>query len=230
MKILLHICCANCALYPTRILREEGHRFTGFWFNPNIHPYQEYELRLHSLKALEDTCRIDMIYPDEYNPEEYFRMVSRDNNNINQTQTSSVETDKDSMALNAENYGRFIPPPSERCTACYWLRLEKTAQQAQEYGFEAFTTSLLISPYQNFEQITRAGKELGEKYNVHFYLRDFRQYFRKAMSYSRELGFYRQKYCGCIFSREESKKNRDLNNKYKILNAKQNKKSEILKS
>jgi predicted adenine nucleotide alpha hydrolase (AANH) superfamily ATPase len=104
-----------------------------------------------------------------------------------------------------------------RCQFCYRLRLEKTAEQAQKHGFEAFTTSLLISPFQDFEQIVSTGKELAEKYNTHFYIRDFRQHFREAMSHAQALGFYRQKYCGCIYSKKEklekSKKSKVKNQK-----------------
>src|SRR4030067_519220 len=91
----------------------------------------------------------------------------------------------------------------ERCKSCYRLRLGKTAEEAQRQGFDAFSTTLMISPYQDFEQIISIGKELAEKHNVIFYFRDFRQYFREAMAYAKEMGLYRQKYCGGIYSREE---------------------------
>jgi hypothetical protein len=191
MKILLHICCANCAIYPVRIFRDEGHNLAGFWFNPNIHPYPEYELRLDSLRGLQERWRIDMIYMDEYKPEEYFKMFNTE-----------------CPDLSGEfNYNRRlpegVPPVPERCKYCYNLRLEKTAEQARLNSFDAFSTTLLISPYQDFEQIMSTGKMLQERYGILFYPRDFRGYFREAMSYARELGLYRQKYCGCIYSRED---------------------------
>jgi predicted adenine nucleotide alpha hydrolase (AANH) superfamily ATPase len=86
---------------------------------------------------------------------------------------------------------------------CYKLRLEKTAEEAKRQGFNAFSTTLLISPYQNFGQIVTIAKELEDKHNVSFYLRDFRPHFRASKAFARELGLYRQKYCGCIYSREE---------------------------
>ncbi|NOZ68417.1 MAG: epoxyqueuosine reductase QueH [Deferribacteres bacterium] len=175
MKILLHICCSNCALYPFRILKSEGHAITGFWYNPNIHPADEYNLRLESLRRLSGEWKLDVVYPEEYKPEEYFSMFESSH-----------------------------PPESPgRCRSCYRLRLEKTARQARQHGFEAFSTTLLISPYQDFQQITATGRELAEKYNVLFHLKDYRPYFRDAMNLSKELGLYRQKYCGCIFSRDE---------------------------
>ena len=169
------MCCANCAIYPVKALREERHALSGFWFNPNIQPYQEYKLRLDSLKRLADKWHINMIYVDEY--------------------------DKDTIPdIKLQNE---IPQRPERCKSCYRRRLEKTAGQAQKQGFDAFTTTLLISPYQDFEQIITTGKELADKYNVFFYSKDFRQYFREAMDYAKELGLYRQKYCGCLYSKKE---------------------------
>lgn len=195
MRILLHICCSNCAIYPVKTLRGKGYNLTGFWFNPNIQPYQEYKLRLDSLKDLTNRWRFDMIYMDEYaEGHALFKM------------------DEITTELHE------IPKYPERCKSCYRLRLEKTAEQAQKQGFDAFSTTLLISPYQDFEQIVTIGRELADKYNVLFYLRDYRQYFREAMAYAKEFGLYRQKYCGCIYSREERK--RELNSKSKIRNSK----------
>jgi predicted adenine nucleotide alpha hydrolase (AANH) superfamily ATPase len=189
MKILLHICCSNCALYPFKIFKSEGHDFTGFWFNPNIHPLEEYSSRLESLKRLSNDWRINMHYIEEFKPEKFFTMFNIE------------DIDK---AIGSR--GLVTPPSPERCKSCYKLRLEKTAEQAQKEGFDAFSTTLLISPYQDFEQLTITGNALAEKYNVEFHLKDFRPHFREAMNLSKELGLYRQKYCGCIFSREERKK------------------------
>jgi len=181
MKILLHMCCSNCSLYPVRLLRSEKHSIAGFWFNPNIHPLDEYNLRLDSLKRLAGEWKFEVRYTEHYSPEEYFQMF-----NILKT-------------------GSNVPLSPERCKSCYQLRLEKTAQHAKKEGFDAFSTTLLISPYQDFEQIVSAGNELADKYNIQFHLRDYRPYFREAMALSKEMGLYRQKYCGCIFSREERK-------------------------
>ena len=195
MKILLHICCSNCALYPLKLFRSEGHDFTGFWFNPNIHPLEEYSARLESLKKLSNDWHIDMHYMEEFRPEEFFNMF-----NIK---------DPDKISGSNGSSGLVIPPAPNRCRSCYRLRHEKTAEQAQNKGFDAFSTTLLISPYQDFEELTKTGNDLAEKYNVQFHLEDFRPYFRDAMNLSKELGLYRQKYCGCIFSREEKKKRKN---------------------
>ena len=90
-----------------------------------------------------------------------------------------------------------------RCATCYSLRLFASAAFAKENGFDSFTTSLLISPYQNFEQILQTGRLAGDQYGVRFLERDFRPLFREGQQRAREKGFYMQKYCGCIFSEEE---------------------------
>jgi len=171
MKILMHICCANCSIYPVKFMQQEGHSLTGLWFNPNIHPYEEYKLRLDSLKDFVAKCNVDMLY-EEYEPLKFFKMFN--------------------------NPETFSAP--QRCGSCYRLRLEKTAKEAVKHGFDAFSTTLLISPYQDFEVISLIGNESADKYGVPFYLKDFRPHFREAMASSKKLGLYRQKYCGCVYS------------------------------
>jgi predicted adenine nucleotide alpha hydrolase (AANH) superfamily ATPase len=208
MKILLHICCSNCALYPLKMIQSEGHSFSGFWFNPNIHPIEEHTLRLDSLKKLSDEWRVDILPIDKYEPEKYFKMFESTNP---PSPPFTKGGEPLSPTLEKGDLGGFeveaqtvnVPPFPDRCRSCYELRLEKTAEQARANGFEAFTTTLLISPYQDIEGIETIGQTLAEKYNVQFYFRDFRPYFREAMTLAKELGLYRQKYCGCIFSREE---------------------------
>lgn len=75
MKILLHICCANCALYPFQKLQKGGHEVFGFFYNPNIHPFQEYKKRLEAVKTIEEFLKIRMIYQDTYGLEDFLRMV-----------------------------------------------------------------------------------------------------------------------------------------------------------
>ncbi len=195
MKILLHICCSNCALYPIKTFKSDGHDLTGYWFNPNIHPYDEYRSRLDSVKKLASQWQTDVHYIEEYTPEDYYNMLDITDPDPNRNAVSGISD---------------IPPFPERCASCYMLRLERTASHAKENGFDAFSTTLLISPYQDFEKIAATGKELEKKYNVEFHLKDFRPFFRDAMALSKELGLYRQKYCGCIYSKEEKKKGKGL--------------------
>ncbi len=203
MKILLHICCSNCALYPYKILKSEGHVLTGFWYNPNIHPHEEYNSRLDSLKRLEleGEWRIDVVYTNEYKPEGYFEYLNKNIKSPLPPLFQRGEFNIPTLAKGAED--GFFPSSTERCKFCYQLRLEKTAETARKEGFDAFSTTLLISPYQDFGQIVSTGKELADRYNILFHLKDYRPHFRDAMSLSKELGLYRQKYCGCIFSKIE---------------------------
>jgi len=97
----------------------------------------------------------------------------------------------------------IYPNIEDRCLKCYRIRLEKTASFASSEGYSAFSTSLLISPYQDHECIKQIGKEMADKYNIDFYYRDFRQFFRESQAAARSKKMYMQKYCGCIFSEEE---------------------------
>ena len=108
-----------------------------------------------------------------------------------------------------ENYGlrSFInavyPDFDDRCGRCYASRMDRTAEYAAANGFEAFTTTLLISPYQDHELIAKTCQDAAEKHGVAFLYRDFRANFREGQAKARALGLYMQKYCGCVFSEEE---------------------------
>ncbi len=116
-------------------------------------------------------------------------------------------------AIFDENYGlrefctNVIDDLENRCVKyCYRVRLEQTAKFAKENGFDTFSTTLLISPYQKHEELKALGEEIAKKYGLQFLYRDFRVGFREGQAKARELGLYMQKYCGCIFS-EESRYN-----------------------
>ena len=79
----------------------------------------------------------------------------------------------------------------------------EAVKYAADHGYDAFTSSLLISPYQNHELLKAVGETMGKKYGVEFYYRDFRPGFREGQAKAREMGLYMQKYCGCIFSEED---------------------------
>lgn len=95
-----------------------------------------------------------------------------------------------------------------RCPVCYRLRLDAAASYAAENGFLAFSTTLLISPYQNHALLMEAGERAAAQYGVSFLYRDFRPLFRDGQNRARELNLYMQKYCGCIFSEEDRYKKR----------------------
>jgi len=95
------------------------------------------------------------------------------------------------------------PDVENRCAVCYSMRMDRVAHFAAENGFECFATTLLISPYQKYEQIIEAGERAAKAHGVAFFERDFRPLFREGQRAAKEMGLYRQKYCGCIFSEEE---------------------------
>jgi len=171
MNILLHICCGPCAVYPVRTLRVGGRTVTGFFFNHNIHPYQEYRKRLDTVTHFAEQEILPVIVRDDYRLEEFLAAVA----------------DK----------------PEDRCRYCYASRLEATAQAASEGGFEAWSTSLLYSRYQNHEEIRGLGETFGQQYGVPFFYDDYRTGWQEGIRLSRELGMYRQQYCGCIYSEKE---------------------------
>ncbi len=95
------------------------------------------------------------------------------------------------------------PDFDNRCRKCYEIRLDKTAQIAKEKGFDSFTSTLFVSPYQDHELMKEVANEAAEKHKVKFLYRDFRPYFREGQAKAREMEFYMQKYCGCVFSEED---------------------------
>ena len=171
MNTLMHICCAPCGNRPIEVLRQEGMGVTGFWFNPNIHPYTEYQARKRTLEEYSKEIGMKLIIGGTYDLRSFIPQVAQ---NID-----------------------------GRCGYCYQVRMEETAKYAAEHGFDSFTTSLLISPYQNHEAIVSVAKLMGEKYGVEFLYRDFRPYFKAGQEFAREHDFYMQKYCGCVFSEQE---------------------------
>lgn len=109
-----------------------------------------------------------------------------------------------------ENYGlrnfckEVIGDLENRCVNyCYPVRLEETAKYAKENGYDAFTSTLFVSPYQKHEELKKVCEQMAKKYGVDFLYRDFRVGFREGQQKARELGLYMQKYCGCVFSEEE---------------------------
>jgi predicted adenine nucleotide alpha hydrolase (AANH) superfamily ATPase len=171
MNILLHVCCANCAIYPVKVLREQNHRVSGFFFNHNIHPYQEFQRRLEAVKDYAARVDLPMIYCEDYLLEEFLTQVARE--------------------------------PNNRCSYCYFSRLEETARVAAEQGFDGFSSSLLYSRYQQHELIRRTGEALAKKYGLAFVYEDFRAGWQEGIQVSKSMGLYRQQYCGCIYSEKD---------------------------
>ncbi len=172
-KMLVHMCCGPCSIYPLKRILEEKYHVVGFFYNPNIHPEDEFRKRLDAVKRLSELMEVEVILFEDYMPQPFFEGVSRGE-------------DKNS-----------------RCMHCYTIRLDKTAEVAKGLGFDCFSSSLLYSKYQAHHLITGIGMELSERYTIPFYYEDFRAGWRRGIEESRRMSLYRQRYCGCIFSKIE---------------------------
>lgn len=91
----------------------------------------------------------------------------------------------------------------ERCRYCYHARMKATAMVAKKGKFDAFSTTLLYSKFQKHDLIAETGESLAKKYGLKFFYHDFREGWKKGIEVSKELGMYRQQYCGCIYSEKE---------------------------
>jgi len=119
---------------------------------------------------------------------------------LSKTQNFSVVYEEEQSY---ESWKNFVLGYENRCLGCYKFRLNKTAKKAQKLGFDSFSTTLLISPYQKHELIIDAAKDAAVEYGIEFYYKDFRSAFYEGKNYARSLGLYIQKYCGCEFSYAE---------------------------
>lgn len=174
-RVLLHVCCAPCATYTARRLRElDFDELVGLWYNPNVHPFSEHERRRETLVQYAQQIELPVIWEPGYEIVDFLR------------------------AINGRERFR------ERCGICYHLRLERTAQVAAREGFDVFTTTLLISPYQNQSAIRAIGVELAGIYGVEFYDENFRRGWAEHGRMTREYGLYSQRYCGCVYSEWEA--------------------------
>jgi len=171
MKILLHVCCGPCSIYPVDRLRQEGHQIRGYFFNPNIHPFTEFTKRLETLTEYAQKIELPVIVDDSYELEKFLRDV--------------------------------VFREGERCRLCYRMRLTKAAQIAKKGNFDAFTTTLLVSPFQKHELIREIATSVSLETGVPFYYQDFRSGYQEGVLKSKEEKMYRQQYCGCIFSEKE---------------------------
>lgn len=172
-KILLHACCAPCAGY---VLEQLSLDFDPviFYSNPNIHPEDEYIRRRDELIKYAASKNMPFI-EDRYNAAEWYASI---------------------RGLECE------PEKGSRCTCCFTMRLQKTASYALKNGFKCFTTTLTISPHKNSQVILEVGQNIAEQNNLYFLAQDFKKKdgYKKAMQIARNENFYRQQYCGCVYS------------------------------
>lgn len=202
--LLLHACCGPCSSYVIEFL-SKYFDITIFYYNPNIHPSEEYYRRLNELKkfitkfpdAITNSVKL---VEDTYNPEEYFQATK-----------AKEETE---LQTEAER--------GERCRRCYEFRMKRAYEYAVKNSFDWFTTTLSISPYKDAEKINTIGKSLqNEKIQTDknqqtlkitkFLPSDFKKHggFLRSTQLSAEYGLWRQDYCGCVYSRQNLQRERE---------------------
>ncbi len=170
--MLLHICCGPCSMFVIDDLREYFGRDYGIWGLYANPNIHPYEEFLRRLENADKACAVKGI-------------------------PLSVITD-----FEQERWEFFEGEQKDRCKMCYRIRMDMAARFAAENGFKKFSTTLLVSPYQNHEEIRLAGEEAAKRYGVEFFYRDYSVGFREGQRQAREAGLYRQKYCGCLPSKE----------------------------
>lgn len=173
-KVVLHACCAVCAGYPSRLLRELGYEVEILYYNPNIFPKEEYERRKNELVRFCKNEKIPLKIIDE-EISVYYSYVN---------------------GLDAE------PEKGRRCEKCFELRLDKTADYALNQKADYFCTTLSVSPHKSFNQIKDVAYRIQEKYGIAYLEFDFKKKngFKLTNEIAKEYEFYRQDYCGCEFS------------------------------
>ena len=179
-KLLLHSCCAPCSSYCLELL-SQYFELTVFYYNPNIYPPEEYEMRV------EEQDRFIREFPAKH-------------------PISFVEGKYDTNRFYETAKGmEQLKEGGERCFACYELRLRESAEYAKANGFDFFTTTLSISPLKNAAKLNEIGKKLEDEYGIKYLYSDFKKQngYKRSTEISNEYEMYRQYYCGCVYSKKQ---------------------------
>lgn len=176
-KILLHACCGPCSTHVWQELLLDYDTVTPFFYNPNIQPQPEYEMRLHAMDILSQKLGKPFLF-DNTGKKEWALL----------TKTSSLE-----------------PEGGERCRFCIKFRLEQTIKKAKIMNYDAVTTTLTVSRHKNSAMIFELGSQLSHQYQIPFLEIDFKKKNGTAISnrLAKEWGLYRQIYCGCLYSKKK---------------------------
>lgn len=190
-KVLIHSCCAPCSGELMELMVENGIDLTIFFYNPNIHPKKEYEIRKNENIRFAEKLGIDFVDGD-YNVQDWFY-----------------------NAVGMEDE----PERGKRCTMCFDMRFIRTAQYAKENGFRIFTSSLGISRWKNMDQINDCGLHAADFVgDVKYWTYNWRKHGGAARMYdiAKRENFYKQEYCGCIYSLRDTNEWREKNGREKI--------------
>lgn len=171
--ILIHACCATCAGYVLEKLSTDYNPVL-FFYNPNIHPLEEYSRRRDELQRYAQSLNIPFIEEVDQ-PDEWFNAIKGFENE---------------------------PEKGGRCHICFLLRLEKAASYPLAHGITLFTTTLSVSPHQDSKVLLAIGNRIAMNKKITFLADDFKKNngFKRTMEIAKKENFYRQNYCGCIYS------------------------------
>lgn len=172
-SLLLHVCCAPCSPHVVKLL-QRNYDVAAYFYDPNIHPEEEYLFRLEEMKKFSQKISLPFIEA-KYDADRWFHI------------TKGHEMDKEK---------------GERCSLCFDIRLEKTAEFARKNSFEFFATVLSVSPHKDSKTINQIGQGLSKKYEVQFLAADFKKKdgYKQSVTLGKIFDLKRQDYCGCVYS------------------------------
>jgi predicted adenine nucleotide alpha hydrolase (AANH) superfamily ATPase len=172
-RMLLHVCCGTCALYPYFKLKRDFN-ITFFYYNPNIYPKEEYLRRLDGVQTIAKKYSVPLI-TGRYEIKKWLALTK---------------------GLKDE------PEGGKRCHLCFRIRLVEAAKQAKKLGSDLFGTTLTVSPLKNHNVINSLGSDIAASLGIDFFQSNFKKNdgFKKTIKMSKKIKLYRQNYCGCIYS------------------------------
>lgn len=190
-RLLLHSCCAPCAGEVMEAVKASGIETTVYFYNPNIHPRREYEMRKReNIRFCE---KLGMPFVDaDYDTDNWFDRVE---------------------GLEDE------PERGRRCTVCFDMRFERTALYAHEHGFPLVSSTLGISRWKNMEQINASGVRAAGRYDgIAYWTLNWRKKggSQRMIEIAKREGFYQQEYCGCVYSLRDSNRHRQAQGRPRI--------------
>ena len=191
-NLLLHSCCAPCAGEIMEAVAASDIKTTVYFYNPNIHPLAEYEIRKDENKRFCDKLGFEFIDAD-YDKDNWFERIK------------GLENE---------------PERGKRCTECFDMRVERSALYAHENNFGVYATTLGISRWKDMDQINSSGDRAAERYDeVTYWDFNWRKQggSSRMIEISKEENFYQQEYCGCVYSLRDTNKWRMKNNKDRII-------------
>ena len=203
MKMLLHACCGPCSVEPVRILLEQGRDVTIAFANSNIAPREEYDRRLAALRGFAEANRIPVIEAP-YEPEKWEEGAGK----VGEALAESC--DIADFSRDVETVSELLDDKHRqaRCRLCYRQRLREAARIAKNGGFDTLATTLAVSPYQFTETIREELDAAARGVGIASFFEDWRPFYEEGTVRSRELGMYRQNFCGCRFSVDEGEATR----------------------